>query len=156
MAKQQFIDLATEISKLKLFDIEKVASFLEVNFDVISHQTESQEADYKLKSLLIDRDKFDSEIKAIKSVLSVHNPDSRQVMLTQQRLAQNKRNLSKTEDMIAVLKTKKKRLQLDVNERKSMFVLEELKSFLKGQMGDQFVPFIQDIEQKSDKIFFQK
>lgn len=148
MGKQEFVALAQELSTRSVFDIESVALFLETNFELLRDKSESESIDEKHALLLLDRDRLLEEIRIIKKKMDEFCSDFSEKQKLSTRLHANRNSLSLVERKISAIKNKKKTINVMQSESRDKQVLIEIKKVLKEQMGDSFVPFIQEIENR--------
>lgn len=145
MAKQEFLELAQELSGRNLFDVDSVASFLEANFKAINLDNELVETDEKRQRLILDKEKHMYEISALKRVsdrFRSNNDIGGYYQSLQKKIKHHQLQVKKIDSQLQVLKSKRKAINIEKAMEADRMMLEALKSHLKKEMGENYTDFI--------------
>lgn len=154
MAKQEFLELAQELSGRNLFDVDSVASFLEANFKAINLKNEMVATDEKRQQLLLDKEKHFNEMQYLKrqaEKLQSSGDIGDYYQSLQKKLKGHAIKFDRINIQLQVLKSKRKGLNIEKSMESDRLMLEELKAYLRKEKGEEYIAFISEIRQRIDK-----
>lgn len=154
MAKQEFLELARELSGRNLFDVDSVASFLEANFKAINLKNEMIVTDEQRQQLLLDKEKHFNEMQYLKRLagkLKSAGDIGDYYQSIQYKLKGHAIKFDRINIQLQVLKSKRKGLNIEKSMESDRLMLEELKAYLRKEKGEEYIAFISEIRERIDK-----